>query len=121
MSAARFTISSEVREHAVDAGLIPRPLVFDVDSLKRAVSEPNWRGWPRQHGLPASCQIFGELAWSAGYEGLLYPSSKKGGECLAVFPQNLEKSESSVQLQHEGPPGVITTLDASNWRHATFP
>jgi hypothetical protein len=96
-------------------------LVFDVGSLMLAVSEPNWRGWPRQHGLPASCQIFGELVWSAGYEGILYPSTKQGGECLAVFPQNLDKSESKVTLQNAGPPGAITTLDAGNWERATFP
>jgi hypothetical protein len=115
---ARFTVSKEVLGIAETAGLQPRPLVFDVESLLRAVSEPNWRGWPRQHGLPASCQIFGELAWSAGYEGILYRSTKRGGKCLAVFPQNFDKSESRVQLQNDGPPGTITTLDASNWNHA---
>jgi hypothetical protein len=115
---ARFSVSEEVLGIAEKSGLKSRPLVFDVESLMRALSEPNWRGWPRQHGLPASCQIFGELAWSAGYEGILYRSTKRGGKCLAVFPQNFAQSESSVRLHNDGLPGTITTLDASNWEHA---
>jgi RES domain-containing protein len=111
----RFTVSKEVQALADAAGLTPRPLVCDVPSLLQAVSEPNWRGWSRQYGLPASCQIFGELAWSAGFEGILYRSTKKGGECLALFPQNLDKSESWVSLVNEAPTGTIARLDSGNW------
>jgi RES domain-containing protein len=115
----RFTVSKDVLALAVNAGIKPRPLVADVNSLMKATMELNWRGWSRQHGLPASCQLFGELAWSAGFEAILYPSTKGSGECLALFPQNFDRSDSKVTLRGEGPPNTITTLDASNWQQAT--
>jgi len=117
----RFTVSGDVLALAKLAGITPRPLVFDVHSLTKAVMEVNWRGWSRQHGLPASCQVFGELAWSAGFEAILYPSTKSGGQCLALFPQNFDRSDSKVTLRSEGPPNAVTTLDASNWQQATTP
>ena len=50
----------------------------------------NWRLQPVQFGLPSQSQILGSLIRSAGYEGILYPSSKSKSLCLAVFPEQLQ-------------------------------
>ncbi len=65
--------------------------------LFNAAVKQNWRTLPTQFGLPAPSHTLADLIRSAGYEAILYPSSKGGGKCLAVFPSNLSDS-SFVEL-----------------------
>lgn len=116
-----FNVSAEVNDLARAAGFQPRSLVTTVDQFMDLLRESNWRGWARQHGLPASCQIFGKIVWEAQYDAILYRSVKGGGKCLAVFPQNLQHSETHLWLADSAPPNVNTALDASNWQLACKP
>ena len=118
---ADVTIAKELSELAKKAGLTPREIILTTESLALSLYEENWRGWPRQHGIPANCQLFGKLAWEAGFDAILYRSTKGGGRCLAVYPLNLEKSESRIWLHDTPPPNVVGILDATNWRLATTP
>lgn len=118
---ASFSVSSEIDELARTAGLKPRTLVVDLDYLMATLYEPAWRGWVRQHGIPANCQTFGKLAWEAQFDAILYRSTRGQGTCLAVFPQNLQNSETKIWLAGTPPPNVTATLDASNWQLATAP
>ena len=34
----------------------------------------------------------------AGFEGIIYPSTKGEGECIALFPDQLEGSDSYLEL-----------------------
>ena len=70
--------------------------------LFNAAVKQNWRVTPSQFGLPAPSHILGELIRDAGFEAILYPSSKGPGKCLAVFPGNLGDA-SFVQLKDEAP------------------
>ncbi len=70
--------------------------------LFNAVVKQNWRITPSQFGLPAPSHILGELIRDAGFEAILYPSSKGPGKCLAVFPGNLADA-SFVQLRDKAP------------------
>ena len=65
----------------------------------------NWRSSPMQFGLPAQSQTLAELIRAAGFEAILYQSSKGPGQCLAVFPDLLD-DESFVELLDTPPPGV---------------
>jgi len=118
---ADFKIPKQVDMLARSAGLTPRDLIMTTDLFSLSIHEENWRGWPRQHGIPANCQLFGKLAWEADFDAILYRSTKGGGRCLAVFPQNLDKSESRIWLHDTPPPNVVEVLDASNWQMATTP
>ena len=88
-------------------------MVKTGQQLFNAVVKQNWRVLPTQFGLPAPSQILAELIRDAGYEAILYPSSKGSGKCLAVFPANLGDS-SFVQLADQAPTEKTTKrLDQS--------
>jgi hypothetical protein len=72
----------------------------------------NWRVLPVQFGLPSQSQVVAELIRSAGYEAISYPSSKDGGECLAIFVDQMADG-SFVSLADPAPKGAIMTLDSS--------
>ncbi len=113
-----YKLSNSVKDLAKSAGVPTRALVRDIDGLMNALYEVDWRGWPTQLGLPASCQTFGKLAWEAGFDGVLYRSTKGGGQCLAVYPHNLHNSASKIWLSETPPPGTTRQLDSSNWQLA---
>jgi RES domain-containing protein len=73
--------------------------------LRQLVLKNNWRVLPIQYGLPAQSQVFAELIRAAGYEGILYPSTKGSGQCLAIYPEFLG-DDSFVELADGAPPGV---------------
>ena len=74
----------------------------------------NWRTLPVQFGLPAPSQVVAELVRAAGYEAILYRSTKGGGRCMAVFPDLID-SGSFVELASPAPAEVkYTRLDADS-------
>lgn len=86
--------------------------------LKDSLLDVHWRHNPVQYELPANSQIFGRLVKEAGFEGILYPSTKlQGKKCVALFLENLEKSDSLVQLA-----GTVSNdikyknLSSENWK-----
>lgn len=81
--------------------------------LHSVIVKNNWRVWPIQFGLPAPSQTLAELIKAAGYEGILYPSSKGPGRCLVVFPENLSDL-SHIDLIGPAPSAAtMTRLDSS--------
>jgi len=88
-----------------------------VEELVTAVTMPGWRNDPMLVDIPGSPQTFGQLIWTAGIEGILFPSSKSGANCLAIFPVNLSAS-SYAELDHEAPAGVThLRLDGTTYRN----
>jgi hypothetical protein len=88
-------------------------MVQNGQQLHSAIVKNNWRVWPMQFGIPAPSQTMAELIKAAGYEGILYPSSKGPGRCLAVFPENLS-DRSHLDLIGAAPSAVtITRLDSN--------
>jgi hypothetical protein len=80
--------------------------------LREEVFEKNWRVSPAQFGLPAVSHLLAGLILDAGFEAILYPSTKGGGRCLAIFPHSLASDRSHVQLANEAPSGVtLARLD----------
>lgn len=77
-------------------------MINSPGDLWRAVLEYNWRQLPVQFGLPSQSQIFAQLVRDAGYEAILYPSTKSEGLCLAVFADKLQDA-SYVELQDPSP------------------
>ena len=94
---------------------IPKPAVYMVRTpsrLREDVLEKNWRVSPAQFGLPATSHLLAGLILDAGFEAILYPSTKGRRRCLAIFPHNLASDRSHVQLANAAPSGVtLTRLD----------
>jgi RES domain-containing protein len=83
-------------------------LIRTVPHLKYSLAA-NWRSWPVQFGLPSPSQVFAQLVLDAGYEGILYPSSKqRSGNCIALFPSEIASEKTFVEIEDE-PPSSITT------------
>ncbi len=88
-------------------------MIQNGQQLHTAIVKHNWRVWPMQFGIPAPSQTMAELIKAAGYEGILYPSSKGPGRCLAVFPVNLS-DHSHIELIGPAPSAAtITRLDSN--------
>jgi len=73
-------------------------LVRTPAQLRQVVMAPNWRQWPVQFEVPAHGQILASLLIEAGYEAVLYLSSKSDKRCLALFPCNLGSAATFVEL-----------------------
>jgi RES domain len=87
---------------------IPSQGVFMVQTGKQVhdmVLKRNWRIRPIQYGLPAHSHILAELIRAAGFEAILYQSTKGPGKCLAVFPDQLD-GQSFVELIDKPPSAV---------------
>lgn len=88
-------------------------MIQNGQQLHTAIVKNNWRVWPIQFGIPAPSQTMAELIKAAGYEGILYPSSKGPGRCLVVFPENLSDT-SHIKLIGPAPSAsTITRLDSN--------
>lgn len=74
--------------------------------LHQMVCQHNWRQWPVQFGLPGPSQILADLIRQAGYEGIVYRSSKGPADCMALFPDRLTDG-SFIELADAAPAGVV--------------
>lgn len=102
-------IKMPARARQIKAKLkIPDRGVFMVQTGKQIhemVLTYNWRVLPIQFGLPAQSHILAELIRAAGFEAILYQSTKGPGKCLAVFPDLLDGG-SFVELMDTPPLAV---------------
>lgn len=88
-------------------------MIQNGQQLHSAIVKNNWRVWPMQFGIPAPSQTMAELIKAAGYEGILYPSSKGPGRCLAVFPENLSDLSHIDLIGSTPSAATITRLDSN--------
>jgi len=66
-------------------------MVRNSEQVRSMVLKNNWRTLPIQFGLPSHSHILAELIKAAGYEAILYKSTKGPGNCLAVFPSQMDQ------------------------------
>ena len=91
---------------AASAGVKDPLLVKTVGHLKVNLLAHNWRLYPSQYEIPANPQIFGRLVIDAGFDGIVYSSTKGPKDCVALFPTNFAGTESYVELADEAPKGT---------------
>ena len=96
-------------------------MVHTARQAHDAVLKHNWRIGPIQFGLPSPSQILAELIRAAGFEAILYQSTKGPGRCVAVFPDRLHNT-SFVELADAAPPEVRhrrsdadSAIDLAGW------
>jgi hypothetical protein len=101
---------------AKELGIQQPGVIKKADDLLEILLHPDWRQAPSIGDVPSNPQIFGHLVYTAGIEGILYPSKFTGELCLAVFPRNFVGTDSFVALDDEAPHlKVPTRIDANSW------
>lgn len=114
---AKFRINETVRslEKELD-GIEPVRIIQKAKMLLKHFLETNWRVLPQQFGVPANSQVFGKLIYDCGFEGIVYPSTRGPGDCLVIFPKNLQNSSSYIEIATDYPHGVgFPRLDAKTY------
>jgi hypothetical protein len=86
-------------------------MIQSGQQLHHALTKHNWRIFPVQFGIPSPSQIMAELIRACGYEGIMYPSSKGKGRCLAIFPDKLADASHISLIGNAASPSTITCLD----------
>lgn len=124
---AKFVVPPELQKLArlLKLGRPSDLLIRTPSKLQSNLQDMNWRAWPAQFGLPSPSQRFGLLLKWAGYEGVLYRSSRQpGSTCIAVLPSNLCSERTFVELADGSPPNITQSrLDLSTadtlcgWEH----
>jgi RES domain-containing protein len=111
-----FTIPSHIRAEGERLGENPGT-VTTAKQLLDILLAKDWSHIPMLHDIPANSQIFGQLIFLSGVDGILYPSKFTKRDCLALFPRNFENSSSFIQLDHEAPDSrVPKRIDSNCWR-----
>ena len=114
---SNFKMPNELKELAKAVGIKQPWMVNSTLMLKQTILTNAWRFWPTQLQIPSNSQIMGRLIKDAGFEGIIYPSTKGAGRCIAVFPEVFDRSDSYLELKDEAPTGVTyTRLDSLTWR-----
>ena len=118
---SQFTVSSDLVNLGIKIGHKGKIMIADPIDLQRSLIEENWRHRPSQFAIPANSQIFGKILKDAGFQGILFPSSKLSRkECLGVFVENIEGTDSYVKIENMPPEGVESELNSKNWRNFTI-
>ena len=112
-----FDVPLEIQELGRSVNILPPWIVSLPSELKKVLLQHNWREWPTLYDIPSSSQIFARLIEAAGFEGILYPSTKGNNNCISIYLRNLDGSDSYVELCDKPPTSVKhTKLYSENWR-----
>lgn len=91
-------------------------LVKSIAELTSSLLTPTWRQFPQLVDIPANSQIFGQIIFAAGIQGIKYPSKFSNKQCLAIFPQTFLNSGSFIELIDDLPQKKIPSrIDSGNW------
>jgi hypothetical protein len=113
---SKFTIPQSICDSARRLNIPEPTLVTTTTLLLKSFLAPDWRKEPAQSDIPANSQIFGQLAYQAGIDGILFRSTKTGKDCLAVFPSNFANGNSYIKLDDEPPSKwIMKMIDSENF------
>lgn len=112
----KIKVNEELEERAQQLGLKPPDSIRTMKKLMDALQDPDWASNPTLLDIPASSQIFGLIAKSAGIQGVLYSSKFATGKCLAIYPDNFQNIESYVRLSDPVPAGITVELNSKTFR-----
>ena len=112
----KFRLNQEPQQLARELGMKGPLLLASVRDFHDDLLG-SWRGMPSQYGLPANSQLFARYLQQAGFEGVIYPSTKGAGDCIALLLAQMDDSDSWIELTDAAPPKTITRLDSSTARN----
>lgn len=100
----KFRIERRVKDLEKKAKIRTRQQVIKAPAeLLESLLLADWRKSPVQMSIPANSQVLGKLLLDAGFEGVMYPSSRDESDCIAIFVDSLKNSESSIRLDDSHP------------------
>jgi len=109
---SKFSMNKELQQMARKLDMRGPLLISTQGNLYKSLLG-NWRDMPMQYGLPANSQVFARFLRQANFEGVIYPSTKGEGSCIALFLDRLDGSDAYLGLSDRAPPEVTETrLDA---------
>lgn len=111
-----FKLSPALKREAARLPVVAPDVVRTSKALLDSLLNPNWRHVPTLCEIPSNSQIFGQIVWQAGIEGIVYPSKQTNEACLAVFPSNFIGGSSFLQCDDEPPEPLLgpSRIDATN-------
>lgn len=87
------------------AKIAPIRMIRTSKALFESIFESNWTLLPNIYEIPSNSQITAEIIKLAGFEGIIYNSTKSNGRCMAIFRENLLEG-SYVEISGEFPKEV---------------
>lgn len=93
-----FKVPKQLQDLAIKLSIKPHFIIQTKKDMLASLLEDNWRALPAMADVPANCQIFGHFVMASGVEGILFPSVRGNGKCLAIFTQNFRGTSSFVEL-----------------------
>ncbi|MFT3907309.1 MAG: RES family NAD+ phosphorylase [Steroidobacteraceae bacterium] len=108
---AGFKVSARVRAMEQKMRATPLRLIANATELSAVLMAENWREYPVLFDTPANSQTFASFLIQAGFEGALYSSTKSGKLNLAVFPRQLEHSDTVIRVKD--PPSAASCVELS--------
>jgi hypothetical protein len=109
---SQFKLSKRVRDEEGRLRANPLKLVATTGQLFESVMTESWREFPTLVNTPANSQLLGHLLSLAGFEGVLYSSTRTGKRNLALFTRQFENSASIVRAV--APPASATRCELSS-------
>ncbi len=108
---SKFKTSKYLSQLARDVQLSKLPLIIrSTNRLLDSLLDPHWRTVPANYDVPSNSQIFGHLCYTAGVEGIVYPSKLTGKHCIAIFPNNFPNTSSYIKLDDELPHDKVPSI-----------
>jgi hypothetical protein len=87
---ASFQLSARVSRLERLMGLAPMKVITDSAQLHTTFMAEEWRQYPVMWNTPANPQLFGHLLTQAGFEGVLYSSTRTSKRSVAFSLGNFE-------------------------------
>lgn len=112
-----FSINPKLKSLLAGTAITPMKIIPDAELLLANIETSNWRELGVQLGIPSNSQVFGRLVFEAGYDGIVYRSSRlKGRRCACIFLENLMHSETTLSLSDSAPTSeTICQLNSETW------
>lgn len=112
---ASFHLSARVRQLERRMGLAPMKVITDSTQLHTTFMAEEWRQYPVMWNTPANPQLIGHLLTQAGFEGVLYSSTRTGKRSVALFTRQFRNSSSVVSVKNPPPTATCCELSATTF------
>jgi hypothetical protein len=109
---SKFKLSRDVRTAEDRLHAKPLKLVTTTEELFASIMTESWREIPTLVSTPSNSQLFGHLLSLAGFEGVLYSSTRTRKRNLALLTRQFENSTSVIRAI--SPPATATQCELSS-------
>ena len=111
-----FKLSKAVRDTEKQIRVTPMRITGTPQELLGTFMAENWREFPAVWNTPANPQLFGHLLTQAGFEGVLFSSTRTGEKNLAIFTRQFKNSASSISACNPPDNATCCELNAETYR-----